>query len=124
MCHKSGKSDSLRQNPHFTVSTVMFIIYIIYNMDRSYRYNPNVFYKPNEERYLQLMSAKDLCIQNITVGEYDNHSNSFQVKFPNDFTNYPLCAVRIEIGTIKNCFMANAIEFRDLLCQFCLWCIC
>ena len=34
------------------------------------------------------MSAKDLYIQNITVSEHDNHSHSFQVKFPNVFTNY------------------------------------
>ena len=65
-------------------------------MDRIYRYNPNVFYKTNEGRYFQLISAKDLYIQNITVSEHDDHSNSFQVKFPNIFTNYPLGAVREE----------------------------
>ena len=65
-------------------------------MDRIYKYNPNVFYKPNEGRYLQLMSAKDLYIQNIIVSEHDNHSCGFQVKFPNVFTNYPLGAVRVE----------------------------
>ena len=65
-------------------------------MDRIYKYNPNVFYKPNGGRYLQLMSAKDLYIQNIIVSEHDNHSDSFQVKFPNVFTNYPLGAVRVE----------------------------
>ena len=65
-------------------------------MDRIYRYNPNVFYKPNEGRCLQLMSAKDLYIQNITVSEHDNHSNSFLVKFANVFMNYPVSAVRIE----------------------------
>ena len=47
-------------------------------MDRIYKYNPNVFYKPNGGRYFKL-SAKDLYIQNITVSEHD----SFQVKFPN-----------------------------------------
>ena len=61
-------------------------------MDRIYKYNPNVFCKPNGGRYLQLISAKDLYIQNITVSEHD----SFQVKFPNVFTNYPLGAVRAE----------------------------
>ena len=61
-------------------------------MNRIYKYNPNVFYMPNGGRYLQLMSAKDLYIQNITVSEHD----SFQVKFPNVFTNYPLGAVRVE----------------------------
>ena len=65
-------------------------------MDRIYKYNLSVFYKPNKGRYLQLMSAKDLYIQNIIVSEHDNHSDSFQVKFPNVFTNYPLGAVRVE----------------------------
>ena len=76
----------------------MYIIYIyiyIY-MDRIYRYNPKVSSKPNEGSYLQLMSAKDLYIQNITVLEHDNHSDHFQVKFPNVFTNYPLGAVRVK----------------------------
>ena len=48
------------------------------------------------KRYLQLMSDKDVYIQNITVSEHDNHSDSFQVKFPNVFTNYPLGEVRVE----------------------------
>ena len=38
-------------------------------MDRIHRYNPNASYKPNERGYLQIMSAKDLYIQNITVLE-------------------------------------------------------
>ena len=42
------------------------------------------------------MSAKDLYIQNETVREHDNHSDSFQVKFPNAFMNYPLGAVRVK----------------------------
>ena len=64
-------------------------------MDRIYRYNPDVYYETRgrgeggRKRYLQLMSDKDLYIQNITVSEHDNHSDSFQVKFPNVFTNYP-----------------------------------
>ena len=61
-------------------------------MDRIYKYNPDATYKPNQGRYLQLVSAKDLYIQNITVSEHD----SFQVKFPNVFTNYLLGAVRVE----------------------------
>ena len=65
-------------------------------MDRIKKYNPIVFYKPNEGRYLQLIGAKDFYIQNIIVSEHDNHSDSFQVKFPNVFTNYPLGAVRVE----------------------------
>ena len=71
-------------------------------MDRIYRYNPNVSYEPNGGRYLQLMSAEDLYIQNITVAEHDGHSDSFQVKFPNVFTNYPLGAVRVEDQRFKD----------------------
>ena len=61
-------------------------------MDRIYKYNSDTTYKQNQGRYLQLISSKDLYIQNITVSEHD----SFKVKFPNVFTNYPLGAVRVE----------------------------
>ena len=39
-----------------------------------------------------------MYIQNIT----DGHSDSFQVKFPNVFTNYPLGAVRVEDQKFKD----------------------
>ena len=71
-------------------------------MDRIYKYNPDVSYKPNGGRYLQIMSAKDLYIQNITVAENNGHIDSFQVKFPNVFTNYLLGAVRIEDQRFKD----------------------
>ena len=72
-------------------------------MDRIYKYNPDASYKPNGGRYLQLTTAKDLYIQNITVSEHDGgHSDSFQVKFPNVFTNYPLGAVRVEDQKFKD----------------------
>ena len=48
------------------------------------------------------MSAKDLYIQNLTVAEHDSHSDSFEVKFPNVFTNYPLGAVRVEDQRFKD----------------------
>ena len=75
-------------------------------MDRIYRYNPDTSYKPNGGRYLQLITAKDLYIQNITVIEHNGHQpmviDSFQVKFPNVFTNYPLGAVRVEDQKFKD----------------------
>ena len=71
-------------------------------MDRIYKYNPDVSYKPNEGRYYQIMSSKDLYIQNITVAENDGHIDSFQVKFPNVFTNYLLGAVRVEDQRFKD----------------------
>ena len=36
-------------------------------MDRIYKYNSDASYKPNGGTYLQIISAKDLYIQNITV---------------------------------------------------------
>ena len=72
-------------------------------MDRICKYNPDAIYKPNGGTYLQLITAKDLYIQNITVAEHKgNHSDSFQVKFPNVFTNYPLGAVRVEDQKFKD----------------------
>ena len=46
-------------------------------MNRIYKYNPDASYKPNGGTYLQIMSAKDLYIQNITVAEHGSHSDSF-----------------------------------------------
>ena len=72
-------------------------------MNRIYKYNPDASYKPNGGTYLQLITAKDLYIQNVTVAEHDGgHSDSFQVKFPNVFTNYPLGAVRVEDQKFKD----------------------
>ena len=49
------------------------------------------------------MSAKDFYIQNITLVEHDDdHSDSFQVKFPNVFMIYPLGAVRVEDQKCKD----------------------
>ena len=71
-------------------------------MDRIYKYNPNVSYEPNGGTYLQLITAKDLYIQNVTGAEHNGHSDSFQVKFPKVFTNYPLGAVRVEDQKFKD----------------------
>ena len=71
-------------------------------MDRIYEYNPDASYKLNGGRYLQQIGSKDLYIQNITISEHDKHSDSFQVKFPNVFTNYPLGAVRVEDQKFKD----------------------
>ena len=72
-------------------------------MDRIYKYNSDASYKPNGGTYLQLITAKDLYIQNVTLAEHDGgHSDSFQVKFPNVFTNYPLGAVRVEDQKFKD----------------------
>ena len=72
-------------------------------MDRIYKYNSDASYKPNGGTYLQLITAKDLYIQNVTVVEHDGgHSDSFRVKFPNIFANYPLGSVRVEDQKFKD----------------------
>ena len=72
-------------------------------MDRIYKYNSDAGYKPNGGTYLQLITDTDLYIQNVTLAEHDGgHSDSFQVKFPNVFTNYPLGAVRVEDQKFKD----------------------
>ena len=72
-------------------------------MDRIYRYTSDATYKPNGGTYLQQIGSKDLYIQNITVSEHDGgHSDSFQIKFPNVFTNYLLGAVRVEDQKFKD----------------------
>ena len=71
-------------------------------MNRIYKYNSDTSYKPNGGTYLQQIGSKDLYIQNITVSEHDKHSESFQIKFPNVFTNYLLGAVRVEDQKFKD----------------------
>ena len=71
-------------------------------MDRIYRYNSDTSYKPNGGTYLQQIGSKDLYIQNITVSEHDKHSESFQIKFTNVFTNYLLGSVRVENQKFKD----------------------
>ena len=71
-------------------------------MDRIYRYNSDASYKPNGGTYLQQIGSKDLYIQNITVSEHDKHSESFQIKFPDVFTNYLLGAMRVEDQKFKD----------------------
>ena len=71
-------------------------------MDRIYRYNSDASYKPNGGTYLQQIGSKDLYIQNITISEHDKHSESFQIKLPNVFTNYLLGSVRVEDQKFKD----------------------
>ena len=84
------------------VSGDVHILWLYNIMDRIYKYNSSTNYRPNGGTYLQLITAKDLYIQNITVEENDGHSDSFQVKFPNVFKNYPLGAVRVEDQRFKD----------------------
>ena len=85
------------------IDSDVHILWLYNIMDRIYKYNSDASYKPNGGIYQQLITAKDLYIQNITVAEHNSsHSDSFQVKFPNVFTNSPLGAVRVEDQRFKD----------------------
>ena len=51
-----------------------------------FRYNSKANYQPNGGRYLQVLPGKDLYKQTIVVSSKD----TFPVKFPNIFVDYPL----------------------------------
>ena len=51
------------------------------------RYNLKANYQPNGGRYLQILSGKDLYKQTIVVR---SHGDTFPVRFPNMFVDYPL----------------------------------
>ena len=53
-----------------------------------FRYNPAANYQPNEGRYLQILSGKDLYKQTIVVSALEN--DTFPARFPNIFVDYPL----------------------------------
>ena len=72
-------------------------------MDRIYKYNPEASYKPNGGRYLQLITATSkiyLCRNMMVIVIVSKLS--FQVKFPNVYTNYLLGAVRVEDQRFKD----------------------
>ena len=53
-----------------------------------FRYNPAAKYQPNECRYLQILSGKDLCKQTIVVSA--GTQDTFPARFLNIFVDYPL----------------------------------
>ena len=54
-----------------------------------FRYNSKANYQPNRGRYLQILSGKDLYKQTIVVSA-GTHNDTFPVRFPNIFVDYPL----------------------------------
>ena len=57
-----------------------------------FRYNPKVNYQPNGDRYLQVLSGKDLYKQMIVISDRD----TFPARFPNIFVDYPLGQMRVD----------------------------
>ena len=60
----------------------LIVIYIF----KMFRYNQRAKYEPNGGQYLQILSGKDLYTQKIVVSARD----TFPVRFPNIFIDYPL----------------------------------
>ena len=63
-----------------------------------FRYNPRAKYEPNEGRYLQILSGKDLYKQTIVVSSKD----TFPARFPNIFVDYPLGEMKVVDRTWTN----------------------
>ena len=58
-----------------------------------FKYNPKANYQPNRSRYIQILSSKDLYKQTI-VGSARTY-DTFLVRFPNIFVDYPLGQMRV-----------------------------
>ena len=73
-------------------------------MDRIYKYNSDASYKQNGGIYLQLITAKDFYIQNLTVaGHNSSHNDSSKLNSQTFLqTIYPLGAVRVEDQRFKD----------------------
>ena len=58
-----------------------------------FRYNPKANYRPNGDRYLQILSGKDLHKQTTVVSARTH--DTFPARFPNIFVDYPLGQMRV-----------------------------
>ena len=64
-------------------------------------YNLKANYQPNGGRYLQILSGKDLYNQTIVVSA-GSHNDTFSVRFPNIFVDYPQGQMRVVDKLWKN----------------------
>ena len=87
-----------------------------------FRYNPKANYQPNGGHYLQILSGKDLYKQTIVVSA-GTHDDTFPVRFPNIFVDYPLGSMKVgdKLWTNRIKIMANTVEFCGVVHIFCLW---
>ena len=78
----------------------LFICYVInsYVHFKMFQYNLNANYQPNGGRYLQILLGKDLYKQTIVVSARD----TFPVRFPNIFGDYPLESMKVGDKLWKN----------------------
>ena len=85
-----------------------------------FRYNPAANYWPNGGRYLQILSGKDLYKQTIVVSAR-THDDTFPVRFPNIFVDYPLGQMRVGDKLWTNWNKAPLKLWQTQL-KFAVWC--
>ena len=82
-----------------------------------FKYNPKANYQPNGGRYLQILSGKDLYKQTIVVSKDD----TFPVRFPNIFVDYPLGSMKVGDKLWTNWNKAP-IRLGQTQLNFAVWC--
>ena len=82
-----------------------------------FRYNSKANYQPNEGRYLQILSGKDLYKQTIVISSKD----TFPARFPNIFVDYPLGQMRVGDRAWTNWNKAP-MRLWQMQLNFAVWC--
>ena len=85
-----------------------------------FRYSPAANYQPNGGQYLQIVSGKDLYKQTIVVSAW-THDDTFLVRFPNIFVDYPLGQMRVGDKLWTNWNKAPMRLWQTQL-NFAVWC--
>ena len=90
-----------------------------------FRYNPAANYQPNGGRYLQILSGKELYKQTIVVSSGGaakaSSKDTFPVRFPNIFVDYPLEQMRVGDKLWTNWNKAPMRLWQTQL-NFAVWC--
>ena len=90
-----------------------------------FRYNPAANYQPNGGRYLQILSGKDLYKQTIVVSAggaaIASDRDTFPVRFPNIFVDYPLGQMHVGVKLWTNWNKAPMQLWQAQL-NFAVWC--
>ena len=85
-----------------------------------FRYNPAANYQPNGSRYLQILSGEDLYQQTIVVSA-GGHDDTFSVRFPNIFVDYPLGQMHVGYKLWTNWNKAP-LKLWQTQFNFAVWC--
>ena len=82
-----------------------------------FRYYPAANYQPNGDRYLQVLSGKDLYKQTIVLSKDD----TFPVRFPNIFVDYPLGQMHVGDKLWMN-WNEHPMRLWQTQLNFTVWC--